>query len=1072
MRALYLLVLLALLSSAAMEGLGQAGSSDTAGSATIRHLLDGAQFAEAMALARDFADRERETRGASSLEFARALDLLVEARLGAGKAIARATLELANQAVEIKEHGAAKDLGTSLTNLGRLYIDRGEPGVARPVLDRAIATHEAAYGADHPSLITALRNLGTATKALGELETAEAAYRREGELITLHRGPEHIDLAANSYNTAWLMIDLGDFVEAERLFESARRIVEKAHGPESPRMVWVLLGLGGALDLQGDHSRSIAVHEKALRIARDTLGPEHPMVGSCETGLGSALMHLGDYREAEAALLRALEVTEKTYGSDHENTGRTLRTLAEAASELDDAASADAYLERAIEIFGHAGADYLRLDTSVLAARRLAQQGARTEAIRQLEEVLVAARELMPGHLDLVTWELALGEELLDAGRYGEAIASFQTAIRQSELVGATEDSAYISSLVGQATGHARSGDHHRALDVAVRAEELSMTRTRLLAGSLPERQALRLSEERPSSLGLLVTLAAATGDSDNTTAAWRAVTRSRASVLDEITFRRRLANSGHLDREVVREYDAASGRLANLMVQGVSGRDSALFRSLLAAARVRREVAERELALASDEYRLFARDRRVDLSDVLAAIPADSALLALTFYRRDKAAYPEQAETSRHAREHSEFHYLAFVAGGSDEEARAIPLGPATEIDRAVEEWRLSILDGLASASVVTENAYRKTARRLSELLWDPLGVNPTEFSRLFVVPDGHLSLVSFAALPTGETGYLGERLSVHYLSAETDLAVRASEPLGSGLLAVGGAAYDETALLVAPESSVEPIGNSPLRGGIARADVGWPSGACQPFGEVRFSELVGAAAEARAIARRWDRLAPDQWGPALRLSGRNASETRFKRDATGKRVLHLATHGFFHSGSCSTPASKQRGIGGITHVGSKGVPATERTENALRLSGLAFAGANHRSSALPSEDDGILTALEIAALDLTGVEWAVLSGCDTGVGDVRAGEGVFGLRRAFQSAGARTLVMSLWPVQDEAAAEWMTALYEARLVQRASAANSVARANRAVLERRRSQGVSTHPALWAGFVASGDWG
>ena len=78
------------------------------------------------------------------------------------------------------------------------------------------------------------------------------------------------------------------------------------------------------------------------------------------------------------------------------------------------------------------------------------------------------------------------------------------------------------------------------------------------------------------------------------------------------------------------------------------------------------------------------------------------------------------------------------------------------------------------------------------------------------------------------------------------------------------------------------------------------------------------------------------------------------------------------------------------------------------------------------------MLTAEEVAALDLSGVEWAVLSGCDTGVGEVRAGEGVFGLRRAFQVAGVQTVIMSLWPVEDQATRQWMTTLYDSRFVKK----------------------------------------
>ena len=144
---------------------------------------------------------------------------------------------------------------------------------------------------------------------------------------------------------------------------------------------------------------------------------------------------------------------------------------------------------------------------------------------------------------------------------------------------------------------------------------------------------------------------------------------------------------------------------------------------------------------------------------------------------------------------------------------------------------------------------------------------------------------------------------------------------------------------------------------------------------------------------------------------------------------------------------------------------------KNPFHLSGLALAYANHRNMAKPTEEDGILTAAEIAVMDLSGVEWAVLSACDTGLGDVKAGEGVFGLRRAFQIAGARTLIMSLWPLKDEATKEWMINLYEGRFFQKQSTAEAIRGAGRQRLAARRIEQSDDHPFFWSGIVAVGDW-
>jgi CHAT domain-containing protein len=204
--------------------------------------------------------------------------------------------------------------------------------------------------------------------------------------------------------------------------------------------------------------------------------------------------------------------------------------------------------------------------------------------------------------------------------------------------------------------------------------------------------------------------------------------------------------------------------------------------------------------------------------------------------------------------------------------------------------------------------------------------------------------------------------------------------------------------------------------------------------------------------------------------LTGAAATERSFKEQAPGNRVLHLATHGFFLGDSCQSANAGTRAVGGLA-TAKPGKTAPVEQQNPLLLAGLALAGANRRSTARPEDDDGILTAEEVAAMNLDGVEWAVLSACDTGLGQIKTGEGVFGLRRAFQLAGVRTVIMSLWSVEDEATRLWMRHLYEGRLLRHLSTADAVREANLSVLRDRRAKGLSTHPFYWGGFVAAGDW-
>jgi CHAT domain-containing protein len=179
--------------------------------------------------------------------------------------------------------------------------------------------------------------------------------------------------------------------------------------------------------------------------------------------------------------------------------------------------------------------------------------------------------------------------------------------------------------------------------------------------------------------------------------------------------------------------------------------------------------------------------------------------------------------------------------------------------------------------------------------------------------------------------------------------------------------------------------------------------------------------------------------------LTGREAGEAAFKRNVRGRKVIHLATHAFFNR-----PEQAWR--------------------SPLESSGLALAGANLLPVTGERKEDGILYADEVAVLDLSGVDWVVLSACETALGAIRAREGVLGLRRAFQVAGARTLIMSLWSVEDGATRKWMHTLYAGRLSGMSTAA-ALREANLDAIRSLRGGDKSRVSARWGAFVAVGHW-
>jgi CHAT domain-containing protein len=298
-----------------------------------------------------------------------------------------------------------------------------------------------------------------------------------------------------------------------------------------------------------------------------------------------------------------------------------------------------------------------------------------------------------------------------------------------------------------------------------------------------------------------------------------------------------------------------------------------------------------------------------------------------------------------------------------------------------------------------------------------------------------------------------------IHYLSAERDLVERRQGvPAGRGLLAIGNPDFGRPAGAGASLARAETDSGS---GAATRAGCGGPA-------DWTFDPLPGADQEVREVAALW-RARPSSDTEAKVLTGPRATESAFKRLAPGRRVLHLATHGYFLGADCAGAGPiAVRGIGGLSPA--SGVPsAPQPVDRPLHLSGLALAGANRAWGVSADPEDGVLTAEEIATLDLSGVEWVTLSACDTGTGEVRAGEGVFGLRRAFHLAGADALVMSLWTVEDSAAREFMGALIRSRAVEARSPAGSVRQAALEFIAARRREGRTDHPFYWGAWISEG---
>jgi CHAT domain-containing protein len=343
---------------------------------------------------------------------------------------------------------------------------------------------------------------------------------------------------------------------------------------------------------------------------------------------------------------------------------------------------------------------------------------------------------------------------------------------------------------------------------------------------------------------------------------------------------------------------------------------------------------------------------------------------------------------------------YVAFVVRRGRDVARA-ELGEAAPIERAWAEWRRAL-----TAARPDEQAERRAAAALAKLVWEPLRKElPATLRAVYLTPAGVLHQVPWAALPgrQPDTVLLEEHalcLVPHgpFLLERLEQAAPSAAPAGT-VLAVGGVAYD-----AAPDAAAAKGQTLALRGA-ALGDT------------VRWAALPGTEAERRQVAELARRAARLE---VIERSGTAAGTEQLQHDLPAIRYAHIATHGFFaHPKFRSALQLDPREFEYAGRLDRRG-----GARSPLAMSGLVLAGANRTGKDM-AEDRGIITAEGLIGLRLDGLELAVLSACETGLGAWGGGEGVYGLQRAFHVAGCRDVIASLWKVDDQATQALMALFY-----------------------------------------------
>jgi CHAT domain-containing protein len=914
------------------------------------------------------------------------------------------------------------DIAAALEILGDLRFLAGDTAGASRIWSEALGIVERALGTDNVTVAVLLNRLAVAQYADGNMSKARTL--REQALGIGERW-----LAPCNPYTAIFVNDLATSFEAEGEYSEARRLYRKASAilddcvqtsgvsPNPSTRATTALNEAEVAAKVGDWAEAERLYRTSVDMWSKTLGADHQFVARGLDGLAGVAASQGRFDHARRLYEQGLAMRRRTLGPAHPQVAWTLASLAAVTWKAGEPAVAARLADEAVAAFDKSGAG----DEPDRFAQALELKGLLQASTGRVHE----------GRANL---EKALSERSRIFGRTHPLVASTQVSIAEVDFVGGSKDAA---------------------LAIALDAEREGRAHLLFTARYLPERVALAYASRRPRGLDLALSAALATPD--RRADVLDALIRSRGLILDELAARAHMLRTGGPKMSATSQRaQQARQKFANLLVRSL---DEPVARSLMDAARQEKEDAERALAEESASERAEIARTAVGLVEVRRALPAGSALVSFVQFNRSTGRLGIGMASSK------TLSIAAFVLRAGQQSVALVPLGTVANLEQRVSAFRIEASGTRLLSGRDPEDAmlkYRRAGDVLRQMIWDPIGAHLRDATRVFVVPDGAIGLVPLAALPAKDTSYVLEHTPpISYLSAERDLAAMTVpvQTVARGILALGGPAFGDAVPAAAAPLS---LAAAPVLATSA-ADTRSAS-ACGSAEGLHFEPLPGTIAEVQEIARLW--AARRTAEPVKLLTGPEASENTFKRSAHDYRILHLATHGFFLREACDARAARgTRGVGGLT-----GPPPTP-SENPLLLSGLALSGANRRAAASADGDDGILTAEEVAGLDLSGVEWAVLSACDTGVGEVAAGEGVFGLRRAFQIAGARSVIMSLWSVEDLSTRAWMSALYEGRFDRNLPTADAAHQASLTLLRGRRSKGLSTHPFYWAAFVAAGDW-
>ncbi len=930
------------------------------------------------------------------------------------------------------------DTAAVVWNLADLYNKKKEYNKAEPYYRRALGIYNKNLGSKHKNVEGAVNSLVKLYEKTGDFTKAEALLKEFLAFREKYLGEEHADTLNTLHQLYSLYQKRGYYDKAEPIFKRIVAIIEKTNGPEHPKTALYLDNLAMLYFRMGLYDRTESLLKRALAIREKVLGPEHVDTAQSLGDLATLYSRIGSYDKAEPLYRRSWAIHEKVQGREHPDTAIALSNLATFYSDIGVYDQVQPLYQRALAVFEKTfGPEHPYIATML---GNMAMVHIKTGAYDQAEPLLKRSLEIREKVLGAEHPETAralqpLASLNLKMGNRDQAEALYRRALAIDEKALGREHPDTAVVMYDLALLYASSGRNKDALPLMESVQRIDQDQITQIMGFASEDQQRQFVTDTNRNLYLYLSLIYRHFPNDSKAAGsalryWLArkglLLETQQRIQDFLS-----EGSSPRAREIFNSLVQVRQDLAGLVLRGIGEEGPDAHKRRIAGLNAKKEDMEAELSRLSKSY---ARKRLSWYSDktwgINTILPRSSVLLDIA--RIQDFDFNTGKWTSER--------YLAFILVPSKYAVVSlVDLGEAKGIDEKVSLLKKTLKDTTAPR----ENLLRNSTD-LYRMIFAPLKKAIGNAQQIFVSPDGSLNLIPFEVLSDEEGRFLIETYNFNYVSAGRDIT-------GFGLETEKGRRY-----VLIGDPDFDLAAKTPER----KRDVALNRS--RQMKGITFPRLKGTREEVRTIA---DILGRSNCDIFL---GRDARESVL-HGRESPRILHLATHGFFLSDQdwSSLMDQKSRGVALVEReklINQKPVPI----ENPLLRSGLALAGANN-SLALEGAADGILTADKILGLNLSGTDMVVLSACETGVGEVRSGEGVYGLRRAFTQAGAKRLVMSMWEVPDRETKELMVNFYR-NLQKGASHTEALRQAalrQRDIVKKRYGY---DHPYYWGAFVFLGD--